>query len=109
MYKLDFNTCISEALGESNNPWEVSSASVFLKYFCPECNYCHKNLEEFSDHALENHDKSKSLFDAKSDEKTTILSNVKCEMSDEDIQGISYYLAHCEGLFSVAFRKIVSS
>ena len=73
------------------NPWSVDDASVFLKYNCPECDYNDGSLKVFSHHALENHDKSKSLFDAKSDEKNNILSNVKCEMSDEDIQGISYY------------------
>jgi len=35
------------SLNESENPWEVSSASVFLKYCCPECQYSHQNLNDF--------------------------------------------------------------
>ena len=46
----------------TENPWDVSDASVFLKYCCPECDYCNKNLNEFSDHALDNHDKATALF-----------------------------------------------
>ena len=44
------------------NPWGVESASVFLKYCCPECDYSHQNLDFFTDHALKRHNKSNILF-----------------------------------------------
>ena len=44
------------------NPWEVSDASSFLNYCCPECEFIHENLQEFSKHALENHILANSLF-----------------------------------------------
>ena len=47
---------------EKNNPWSVEDATVFLKYCCPECEYSHQNLDSFTGHALENHDKAKMLF-----------------------------------------------
>ena len=47
-----------------NNPWFVEDASVFLKYCCPECDYQILNYDMFSYHALENHVKSKVLFES---------------------------------------------
>ena len=44
------------------NPWEVSDASSFLNYCCPECIFIHDNLQEFSKHALENHILANTLF-----------------------------------------------
>ena len=44
------------------NPWEVSDASSFLNYCCPECEFIHENLQEFSKHALENHILANNLF-----------------------------------------------
>ena len=46
-----------------NNPWSVEDASYFLKYCCPECDYQVLNFEMFSCHALQNHAKSKVLFE----------------------------------------------
>ena len=53
---------------EKNNPWSVEDATVFLKYCCPECEYSHQNLNSFTGHALENHDKAKMLFTLENDE-----------------------------------------
>ena len=44
------------------NPWEVSDASSFLNYCCPECVFTHDDLQEFSKHALENHILANTLF-----------------------------------------------
>jgi len=44
------------------NPWNVSSASEFLKYCCPECDYKALDLDNFCKHSLENHLLSKTLF-----------------------------------------------
>ena len=44
------------------NPWSVDSVSELLKYCCPECNYNEKNLQLFSNHALENHEKASILI-----------------------------------------------
>ena len=52
------------------NPWSVEDASAFLKYCCPECDYQILDFEMFSWHALQNHAKSKVLFEVeKYDEK----------------------------------------
>merc|ERR1711913_63502 len=39
-----------------------NDASVFLRYCCPECDYNNEDLKIFSDHALENHERSSTLF-----------------------------------------------
>ena len=44
------------------NPWQVEDVSVFLEYFCPECEYRHKSLQSFQQHALENHKNASGLF-----------------------------------------------
>ena len=54
---------ITSRMNQSTNPWNVSDASVFLKYCCPECDYVNLNLPEFSEHALEYHAQSIALFD----------------------------------------------
>ena len=46
-----------------SNPWNVSDASVFLKYCCPECDYQFVQLEIFVIHATKYHDLSKILFE----------------------------------------------
>ena len=47
----------------NDNPWEVSDASVFLKYCCPECDYQCSQLDSFGIHATKNHDLSSILFE----------------------------------------------
>ena len=47
----------------TTNPWDVSDASVFLKYCCPECDYQCAHLDNFGEHAQTNHDLSRySIF-----------------------------------------------
>ena len=46
-----------------SNPWNVSDASVFLKYCCPECDYQFVQLEIFVIHATKYHDLSRNLFE----------------------------------------------
>ena len=69
-----------------NNPWEVSDASEFLRYVCPECDHNSKSLDKFSSHALTEHPKSARLFDkvaecSAKDHKNmiNILENVEIE------------------------------
>ena len=44
------------------NPWLVDNIAVLLKYCCPECDYNDSDLKVFSNHALENHEKSSTLI-----------------------------------------------
>ena len=60
------------------NPWEVSDASRFLRYCCPECDFRNENLEEFSEHALQNHILANTLFVPGKD-------TIKLESSHESI------------------------
>ena len=46
----------------NTNPWDVSDASTFLRYCCPDCTFASKTLETFSEHALKSHEGSKILF-----------------------------------------------
>ena len=65
----------------SENPWNVSNASEFLKYCCPECEYSNQNLHDFSDHALENHVLSNTLFNDRTNnhDKSEIPSDSKVD------------------------------
>ena len=45
-----------------SNPWDVTSASEFLKFCCPECNHQSVELCDFAEHATRNHELSKKLF-----------------------------------------------
>ena len=63
----------------TENPWDVSDPSVFLKYCCPECDYSEQNLGIFSDHALKNHVNSIILFKMKPSDF------VKCEILEENL------------------------
>ena len=55
----------------SENPWSVPNVSEFLKYCCPECDYSDHNLDDFSEHAIENHLLSITLFDLPKNRKTS--------------------------------------
>ena len=67
-YSMVVEPDIVPSIKVSNNPWDVSDASVFLKYNCPECDYNNQNINEFSDHALEKHVLANTLFDSKNGE-----------------------------------------
>ena len=71
-----------------NNPWFVEDASVFLKYCCPECDYQILNYDMFSYHALENHVKSKVLFESNEQKEGW---KVKPEIFDYEINHDSYF------------------
>ena len=58
------------------NPWQVSDASRFLRYCCPECDFRNEDLQEFSEHALENHIFANTLFGPEKD-------NIKLEPSHD--------------------------
>ena len=60
------------------------SASAFLKYVCPECDFTNQTLQVFSEHAVENHSKAKVLFSPENIAKRAKLSIVKSEILDED-------------------------
>ena len=64
----------------TNNPWKVSDASAFLKYCCPECQYNHQELFEFSQHALESHVLATTLFDSPNNaEGDHVITNFKSD------------------------------
>ena len=44
------------------NPWDVSDASEFLNYNCPECDEKFRNLICFGDHAIARHPKGRQFF-----------------------------------------------
>ena len=60
--KLDSEVQVKLEVPEDFNPWNVTDASEFLKYHCPECPYQDSQLDGFSNHALQNHERSKVLF-----------------------------------------------
>ena len=68
-YSSHFFTGLAMVL---HNPWEVRDASLFLKYCCPECNHQSNELHGFAEHALENHELSKVLFDNKDIQKAEV-------------------------------------
>ena len=46
----------------SENPWNVENAAMFLKFCCPECEFTDKRLLSFTEHARKTHAKSSILF-----------------------------------------------
>ena len=46
---LDIKPDFVTEMSASNNPWNVADASVFLQYCCPECEYSHPKLNDFSE------------------------------------------------------------
>jgi hypothetical protein len=70
----------------SVNPWDVSNASVFLSYCCPECDFMSGNILGFSQHAVINHVLSNILFGEREledlDESFTIENNMSGQEFD---------------------------
>ena len=60
---------------EDFNPWDVSDASVFLRYCCPECDYNCRRINNFSEHALQKHDRANALFSEPKLHKDLLLSS----------------------------------
>ena len=71
------------------NPWSVDDASAFLKYCCPECDYHEGDLKVFSNHALENHERSSTLFNDEKSNGTHMVPKTENDFSGDDIQGES--------------------
>ena len=65
------------------NPWDVTDASVYLKYCCPECNYQTKGLTDFGQHALSCHDRSSVLFKCDTSDTKKEVSEAS-DTSDEE-------------------------
>ena len=68
----------TEDLLKQENPWDVSNIQEFLYYNCPECDTRVKDSELFVQHALENHELSKSY-----------LNKVVLEVASNDQDNIS--------------------
>ena len=66
------------------NPWDVTDASVYLKYCCPECDYQTKGLSEFGDHALSCHDRASTLFKTEHEVKHEDSEASDNNASDDD-------------------------
>ena len=47
------------------NPWLVENVEVFRLYCCPECSEKYPDCQDFEHHALNQHPKSKFLFNVK--------------------------------------------
>ena len=64
------------------NPWAVSDASLFLRYCCPECDYQCRRIDNFSEHALEKHERAKTLFSSPNLNKNYLMSSF-CDLNNE--------------------------
>ena len=62
------------------NPWLVDTIEAFSFYCCPECTFKSNEPNFFQNHALKNHDLSKSLFD------NTNLEEIKVKVKLENIE-----------------------
>ena len=63
MQEVDVEKTKLETTAEFN-PWDVSDASEFLRYCCPECDQKCAQLGDFSKHAIESHPKAQALFES---------------------------------------------
>ena len=81
---------IIEGINGEYNPWSVGDASVFLRYFCPECDFSDQKLGHFKNHAVISHEKSKVLF---SNEEETEAEDLKIELGLE-VKDNSYIEEH---------------
>ena len=66
------------------NPWSVDDASAFLKYCCPECDYHEGDLRIFSNHALEKHERSSTLFNEQNN-GSQMVPKTENDYSGDDI------------------------
>ena len=64
------------------NPWAVPDASIFLRYCCPECDYQCRRIDNFSEHALEKHERAKTLFSSPNLHKNYLMSSF-CDLNNE--------------------------
>ena len=68
------------------NPWDVSNIQEFLYYNCPECDTRVKDSEVFIQHALDNHELSKSYLNKP--EKVPQNQNEVISISDQGMEEI---------------------
>ena len=66
------------------NPWLVDTIEEFSFYCCPECTFKSNEPIYFQNHAIKNHDLSKSFFDnANLDETKVKLENIEAEAGSQ--------------------------
>ena len=73
---------------ERKNPWAVESIMAFNFFLCPECDFQAKTPPNFENHALENHPRSKKLFDSNEipkikSEHDVIMEKILNEVKEE--------------------------
>ena len=69
------------------NPWLVDTIEAFSFYCCPECTFKSNKPIFFQNHALKNHDLSKSLFDNSNLDETKVkvkLENIEIEPGSQN-------------------------
>ena len=70
---------------KQENPWDVSNIQEFLYYNCPECDTKERDSEVFIQHALDNHELSKSYLNNPHDQDDITESHsVKSETDFSD-------------------------
>ena len=69
------------------NPWEVSDASAFLKYCCPECEFNNLDSQVFTEHAIQNHINATALFAQENGGE--FEPDIKIELEDEQFADVS--------------------
>ena len=68
---------------ESDNPWAVASIDSFNFLCCPECYFRSKEEVSFQAHAIQNHPKSRKLF------------NVLSSLNDNGLHNLCYSCPEC--------------
>ena len=74
------------------NPWLVDTIEAFSFYCCPECTFKSNRPIFFQNHALQNHDLSKSLFDDTNLDEIKVkvkLENIEIEPGNSQIEYLS--------------------
>ena len=70
---------------KQENPWVVSNIQEFLYYNCPECDTKERDSEVFIQHALDNHEMSKSYLNQPEIEK---VPQNQDEISDHEMEEV---------------------
>ena len=79
---------MSEEIVKQENPWDVSNIQEFLYYNCPECDTRVKDSQLFIQHALDNHELSKSYLNKTVVEIVSVSQNQDDSISDHEIEEI---------------------
>ena len=86
-----------------SNPWINGDPSTFLKYCCPECDYINSELQDFTNHAIENHVNASAMFNH--DE----IIHMKSECLDSELDFSSDFHFYSERLYEKNNFEPVSS